>query len=373
MHDYGNMNLDALRAAVRERKLGADGTPGGRTSWAALADRATLTAVLTAHDAGRTRELPLADASAPASAPTVPGVPGDAAALLVQALGMLRGNAGLTDADWEKVRAVAAEEAAKNGQRIIVVKDAPGAPQIDVGRAHASFPRLLEVLQAGLIPYLLGPPGTGKTHACQQAAKALDMPFEADSFNEQTPDYRISGFKNAAGEFVETPFYRASTGPGLYLGDEIDKAAASVTGAFNMALSNGCASFACGVTTIHEGTRFVFAGNTAGLGATPQYPDRQVLPMDFRDRFVFIDWPVDESLERDLALAHNPKAGEWVAFVQKVRANIHAAALPLSASPRASITGARLLGMGWTWEDTCQAALWRHAPASVVKRARGEA
>jgi MoxR-like ATPase len=374
--DYSTQSREALQALARERGIGADGAPG-RTSWVAIAARATLTAALEASDKGQPLALPLESVKAG------PTAQADAAALLAQAVALLAGQGGKLDEP--RVRDIAAEEARKAlAPKTLVLHEASGE-RVEVGRTHEAFDRVLEVLDKGLIPYLIGPPGVGKSHMGRQLAAALapkvkaesgaeSYAFEADSFNEGMQDWRVSGFKSVTtGEFIASPFYRCCTLPGLYLGDEIDKALANVVGTFSLALDNTHASFACGLVRKHEWFRCMFAGNTVGLGATPQFPDRSRLPDDFRDRVVYIHVGVDMKLEREIALAFNPKADNWVDRVQAVRERVNAAALPLSITPRASSQGARLLALGWALADVERACLWRHAPDAIVRRANGEA
>ena len=122
-----------------------------------------------------------------------------------------------------------------------------------------------------------------------------------------------------------------------------------------------------------EGAVFVFAGNTAELNATPQYPDRSRLPDDFRNRFVFIEWGYDVKLERTLTLLANPNAEEWFARVQTVRALVAKTGVPLTVSPRTSVNGAKLLALGMSQKEVEAAVLWQHAPKSIVDRVTGGA
>ena len=379
--DYTLLDRPALQKLVRERKLGADGRPGA-TSWAAVAGRATLEAALRAADAGVPLTLPLESASGDAA---------KAAQMLSDAIALLSGAAKSGVIDPEQVRGIAREEVAKAVMPTTLVVTGRDDKGVDVGHTHKIFGRVMDMLvqsrngRQAVIPYLVGPPACGKTHLGRQLAKALAKHFgrdpesdgylfDADSWNADMMDYRVSGTVNPlSGKFNDTPFYRTVTHPGLYLMDEPDKMSPTVTGCFNLALDNAYASFACGLVLKHKEARLFAAANTVGLGATPQYPERNVLPADFRDRFTFLTMDYDEALERKLALAQNPDAGEWVEFVQTVRARIAKAGSPIFATPRASLTGATLLAIGWSRKDVEAAVLWKGAPDAMVARAKGDA
>jgi len=372
--DYAKLDRVALQKLVRERGLGMDGSPGGKTSWVAVSSRATMENALRAADAGTPLTLPLE---------TAQGDPAKAAQLLAEAVGILTaGNVGALDED--KVRGIAREEAVKLASpHTIITKDPRDPDPVDVGTTHKIYDRVLNMLIDGLNPYLVGPPACGKTHMGRQLAKALAKHFghdadtytlEADSWNADMMDWRVSGTVNPLnGAFNPTPFHASVTRPCLYLADEADKMAQTVSGCFNLAMDNAYASFACGLVLKHKHARIMAAGNTAGLGATPQYPDRNVLPADFRDRWTFVDMDYDEALERKLGLAINPEAGEWIDFVQEVRARINKAGSPILATPRATVQGAKLLLRKWSRKDIEAAVLWKGAPAAMVARAKGDA
>lgn len=362
--DFAKVSVQDLRNEARRAGIDETGATG-RTSWVATATRAEMERALAAHANG----TPLvADEDAQGEGEGAQGS---------------QGEQGEGDSRHEKkLRKIAREEAERimrrqrEAKRTVVVKqDAEGkeSERLDVGVTHKVFPDVLALLRAGLHVYLYGPPGVGKTHLCEQLAKALACEFHADSFTPHTSDWRVSGYKSTTtGDFIATPFHAAVIGGGLYLGDEIDKASDGVVGTFNLAMSQSVASFACGLVAKHPNTRLVFAGNTVGLGATPMYPDRSVLPADFRDRLVFVEMPVDETLERSLALARNADAGAWVDYVQATRKEVTKQGLPLVVSPRASMNGATLLALGWNMTQVADAMLWRGAPDSMVRRAKGE-
>jgi hypothetical protein len=86
----------------------------------------------------------------------------------------------------------------------------------------------------------------------------------------------------------------------------------------------------------------IAAANTFGNGATAEYVGRAKQDAAFLDRFVAIDWHIDEELERSLT-----PIAPWCEYVQKVRAVVKQRGIKgIIVSPRASIFGAALLASG---------------------------
>jgi hypothetical protein len=64
------------------------------------------------------------------------------------------------------------------------------------------------------------------------------------------------------------------------------------------------------------------------------------------------------------------EAERWLERVQGVRAKVDALKLRHVISPRATLTGAKLLAAGWPWKEVEEACLWRGLDAdSRVKLA----
>ena len=126
---------------------------------------------------------------------------------------------------------------------------------------------VLTLLANGENVYLYGPAGSGKNVMCEQLAKALGVPFYYQ--NTIMTKFDVTGYKNATGEYEPTEFYKAWTGGGLYMLDEIDNAQAEGLVTLNAALANGYYSFpGVGLIKKHPDFRCIAAGNTNGEGAT---------------------------------------------------------------------------------------------------------
>lgn len=226
------------------------------------------------------------------------------------------------------------------------------APVIDVGLAHEKFPELVQRAKArmadGFAPniMLIGPAGSGKTTAAKQLAKALGVPYFFNGAIDS--EYKLTGFVDANGRMVSTAFRAAYPIPSVYLFDEVDVSLPSACLAFNAALGNGHADFPGADAPIarHPDCVIMAGANTNGLGGTAEFNGRFKMDEAFRDRFSFMDWPVDETLER--ACAGNDK---WTSYVQRLRAKVKGLGIKVQISPRASIRGAALLAAGLTWSQ----------------------
>jgi len=219
----------------------------------------------------------------------------------------------------------------------------------DVGPAHALFPRLLKMVSAGVNVWIAGPAGSGKTYAVSQVARALGLPFYFNGAIDT--EYKLSGFVDAGGRIVDTPFRRAFTEGGVYLFDEIDASMPAALLAFNAALSNGACDFPGSAQPIvrHKDFRAVAGANTFGQGATVEYVGRAKIDAAFLDRFSFLAWGYDEKLEREVSL--DP---EWTAYVQKLRDRAKSRGLKVVISPRASIRGGELLASGMSRDEVIE-------------------
>jgi len=222
----------------------------------------------------------------------------------------------------------------------------------DFGIQHFQLPTLIQILATKLNVYLVGPAGSGKTHAAIQCAKALGVEFYFTG--AVASEFKLTGFIDAQGRIVSTEFRKAFEKGGLFLFDEIDASYPQAVLAFNAALSNDYMDFPDKRVQRHENFYCIAAANTYGQGADRQYVGRNQLDAASLDRFVFLDWKYDENLERELA--KNP---DWSDYVQKIRRYIEAQRIRHVVSPRASIHGAKLLANSVSREIVEQTILWK--------------
>lgn len=286
--------------------------------------------------------------------------------------------------DEAKVREIAAEEAAKQRapERVIIVTPKPeGEARKDMGVQHRMFPLLLATVRAGLTPALVGPAGSGKTHAAHAVASALGLPFELQG--TCTTASSVVGYQDANGRYVPTPFYRSFAKGGVFLGDEMDAWHANAALAMNAALANGHAAFPEGMIARHADFRPIMAMNTYGTGASRQYVGRNQMDAATLNRLAVIDWNYDDALTAaivgvempqepvDLKRGGIPTVGAWLARVFAVGHAVDALKVRHIVSPRAVIGGVKLFaeGVGQYWAE--EMLIWQGMDAE--QRARVEA
>ena len=228
---------------------------------------------------------------------------------------------------------------------------------------HAVFADVLAALSVRENVYLVGGAGSGKTTIAAQAAESLELPFYSTGAVGMA--YQLQGFINAEGKYMETDLYRAYTGGGVFLFDEIDASSAQALLAFNAIAANDLAAFPCGTVKRHPDFVIVAAANTFGAGADAQYVGRSQLDAATLDRFAFIPMDYDEKLE--LAISPNDA---WTRHVQAFRRAVRELKLRHVVSPRASIKGGKLLSAGLAWDRVEQLVLIRNLSPLDVEKVR---
>lgn len=217
---------------------------------------------------------------------------------------------------------------------------------IDMGVQHKVFPKLLKACQARMRDgnklniWLKGPAGSGKTTAAKKVAEALKLSFQ---FNGAiSTEYELMGFRDAGGTYHTTAFREIFENGGVYLFDEVDSSLPKAVLAFNAALANGECRFPDKMVNRHKDCVIIAGANTAGNGATSDYVGRMKQDLAFLNRFVMLDWPLDEALEK--ALASNKP---WCEKVQEYRKNSDKRGIKNHIiSPRATFYGEALLAAG---------------------------
>jgi hypothetical protein len=216
----------------------------------------------------------------------------------------------------------------------------------DAGIQHKAFPTLLKAVSARLPDghrlniWLKGPAGSGKTTAAHNAAKALNLPFHFNGAIDTK--FELTGFVDASGRYHRTAFRDAFEHGGVYLFDEVDSSNPSAVLAFNSALANGVFTFPDKQVSRHADCCVIAGANTAGNGANSEYVGRFKQDAAFLDRFILIEWELDESLERALATDT-----VWLDHVQKMRSKVRKREIKnFMITPRATLYGAALLRAG---------------------------
>lgn len=232
------------------------------------------------------------------------------------------------------------------------------------GVVHNKFETLLKITGAGQPVLLVGPAGTGKTHAAELVAESMGISFHSISVGSQTSKSDIQGYMTGSGTYVRTQFREAYEHGGLFLLDEADAGNSNVLILLNAALSNGYMAFPDGMVARHPKFRMVATANTFGNGASRQYVGRNQLDAATLDRFTVLPWEIDDKIEQALAGKSND-GKKWLAVVRAVRKRaIDELELRVVISPRATLRGAQLLASGLPFQEVLPVALTGNIPAS---------
>lgn len=169
------------------------------------------------------------------------------------------------------------------------------------------FDRMVKLAMARENIMLVGPRGSGKTHAAEELAKVLGLPFYFTSFSAGVDESELKGVLNPlTGEYIDSNFIKAYKFGGVFLGDEFDAADANVTICINAAIDNGHFSVPLRkeepIIDRHPDFIFIAAANTHGHGANRSYVGRNQLDSATLDRFSIgqINTDYDENTERKL-------------------------------------------------------------------------
>lgn len=244
--------------------------------------------------------------------------------------------------------------ASLKGAKRIEIVDPKGA-KLFTGLAHRQFETLCRVAQARnhdgnrMNFWITGPAGTGKTTAGKMLCNALfkdglnekgEPAFMAQGTSDQK--YDMTGFRDASGEVRVTEFRRVYRDGGVILIDEVDGWMPNALLAINAATANPYGIFPDGIVERHKDTIILCAANTYGYGEVTEYVGRMKQDAAFLDRFLFLDWPIDEELEAELG----SEFPDWVQYVQAVRGRAASRGYKILITPRATMYGASLLRQG---------------------------
>ena len=122
--------------------------------------------------------------------------------------------------------------------------------------------------------------------------------------------------------------------------------------AFNAALANGVMAFPDGMLERHPDCVVIAAANTVH-GATAEFTGRSKLDAASLDRFILLDWPIDDTLEEAMAAGRD----DWLREVRRVRRAVSEKGIKVMVTPRATVYGASLLHAGMPFDEVRELTL----------------
>lgn len=167
---------------------------------------------------------------------------------------------------------------------------------------HKDFEKILKLVCTKVPILLKGPAGCGKNVILEQISKALELQFYY--LNDVTEEYKVMGFVDANGKYIETQFFKAFTNGGLMFIDEIDSSHPSALLSINAAIGTGYNHYMAFPNgefyKANENFHLVAAANTFGTGSDMIYVGRQALDGASLNRFIPVSIDYDKNLEESL-------------------------------------------------------------------------
>ena len=325
-------------------------------------------------------------ATTPGAIVTPAPTPDAATAQALQTLLTLLGNrnAGL---DADAVRVIVRDELPNliPTTRLELVT-ADGVKDCGTEPRHRLVSTLIQIMSQKIPAALVGPAGSGKTTATEQAARALGIPYYIQGAVQGA--HELLGFVDAHGRYQSTPFRQAFEHGGIICLDELDAGDAAGILVCNSALANGCMAFPDTTTPVARHADFIVIAclNTFGTGADRLYVGRQQLDAATLDRFAFLAWNYDERLERAIVGADAGRSAphrtppactmdstQWCERVQALRAGVVKEKARVVISPRATIYGVKLIAAGMAQETIEECLIWKGIDAELRKRIEASA
>lgn len=242
-------------------------------------------------------------------------------------------------------------------------KEDPNAPL-----EHYLSPKVRAIFSTRENLWLTGPAGSGKSECIRLVCEALKLPFYAPPIGRETTSAQLFGYFNAAGKIVRTPIREAVEYGGVISLEEIDFASAAVGTALNSLLANKVIPFPDMVVPRHKDCIIAASANTYGTGSNASYIGSNGLNAATLNRFVFLEFPYDEKLERRIA----PQK-EWTAYVIRTRKQVTSLGLKHIISPRQSLQGGKLIATGmFSWEELEQMVLFKGLDAVTIEKIKAQ-
>ena len=211
------------------------------------------------------------------------------------------------------------------------------------GRLCKEFTAMVETVRSGFPLYMNGPAGTGKSFTAKKIAEALGLDYYESMQVMFAHD--VKGYGDAAGNYQETPFFKAFTKGGVFFLDEVDASAPEALVVLNTAIANRRFDFPIvGNVNAHPNFRVIAAGNTAMTGADTEYTGRSVIDASTINRFFFVYMDYDHEIE-----VHVAGGDETIAdYLDDLRSSAREARISLTVSYRQAETlGNKTMQKAW--------------------------
>lgn len=145
---------------------------------------------------------------------------------------------------------------------------------------------------------LYGEPGSGKSHMAREIAKQLKMATKEINAHEYMTLGDMIGFNSAIdGRWVDTGLQELYAKGGLLIVDEFDNLPTATMVGFNSVLDSKELEFNNVLVKRHNKFTVIVTGNTAGKGATSEFPSRNPIDRSTLNRFVSFYVTYDEAEE----------------------------------------------------------------------------
>jgi len=240
-------------------------------------------------------------------------------------------------------------------------------PTVSVKGAHSIVPTIVRWMTAGLNVWMHGAAGNGKSTIAGDVAVALDAELFEISLSPETSEVKLRGYNDAQGREVKSAIGRAvkamleGKAVVVFL-DEISNARPDLATWLNMMLANRKVELPSGTYELTDEFYVLAAANDVGLGASVKYPKGKLQDASFRDRFNFVEVPIDMNIVNAVVASrceNESLRDEWMAVWHKARLNVQTYGLNFEITPRSAIQGATLLGIGESMEVAIISALLR--------------
>ena len=251
----------------------------------------------------------------------------------------------------------------------------PDAPVIDMkGIFHQAMPDLMFNIVNGFHTYLPGPPGSGKTHSAIQCIRELGGEYAAISFGPTTPESRLTGGMTANGEFFEPALLKlirsSMEKPDVIHGmilDEMDNGHGGIQATLNSLLANGEMTAPNGDhLVVGKNLVFIACANTFGTGPTAEFSGRNKLDAATLDRFDYLPWDTDESVETAIVhsvIGDSTLANAWLDVWRTARRNAKDHGLKVFVTMRGAVRASEAIAAGRSIEKALMMTLGHKVPA----------